>query len=90
MFPSPTISRDLIRKAIELREKGALADFADTRMKTCDREAALSHDDLWKGFMSLTLYHHTVVCVKGPWVKAVKPSPIPSIYGKKLITGRKS
>ena len=43
-----TIARDLIREAIELREDVALADFADTRMKTLDRKKALSHDDVWK------------------------------------------
>ena len=43
-----TIARDLIREAIELREDVALADFADTRMKTLDRKKALSHADVWK------------------------------------------
>jgi predicted DNA-binding protein len=43
-----TIARDLIREAIELREDVALADFADTRMKTFNRKKALSHDDVWK------------------------------------------
>ena len=43
-----TVARDLIREAIELREDVALADFADTRMKTLDRKKALSHDDVWK------------------------------------------
>ncbi len=43
-----TIARDLIREAIELREDVALADLADTRMKTFDRKKALSHDDVWK------------------------------------------
>jgi len=43
-----TIARDLIREAIELREDVALAAFADTRMKSFDRKAALSHEDAWK------------------------------------------
>ncbi len=43
-----TIARDLIREAIDLREDVALAAFADTRMKTFDRKAALSHKDVWK------------------------------------------
>ena len=43
-----TIARDLIREAIELREDVALADLADTRMKTLNRKKALSHDDVWK------------------------------------------
>ena len=43
-----TIARDLILEAIELREDVALAAFADTRMKTFDRNAALSHEDVWK------------------------------------------
>jgi hypothetical protein len=43
-----TIARDLIREAIELREDVALADFADTRMKTLNRKKALSHDNVWK------------------------------------------
>ena len=43
-----TIARDLIREAIELREDVALAAFADTRMKTFDRKAVLSHEDVWE------------------------------------------
>ena len=43
-----TIARDLIREAIELREDVALADLADTRMKTFDRKKSLSHKDVWK------------------------------------------
>jgi len=43
-----TVARDLIREAIELREDVALADFADTRMKTLDKKKALSHADVWK------------------------------------------
>jgi predicted DNA-binding protein len=43
-----TIARDLIREAIDLREDVALASVADTRMKTFDRKAALSHEDVWK------------------------------------------
>ncbi len=43
-----TIARDLIREAIDLREDAALADFAETRMKTFDRKAALSHEDVWE------------------------------------------
>jgi predicted DNA-binding protein len=43
-----TIARDLIREAIDLREDAALADLAETRMKTFDRKAALSHEDVWE------------------------------------------
>ena len=43
-----TIARDLIREAIDLREDVALADFAETRTKTFDRKAALSHEDVWE------------------------------------------
>ena len=43
-----TIARDLIREAVELREDVALADFADTRMKTFDKKTTLSHEDVWK------------------------------------------
>jgi len=43
-----TLARDLIREAIELREDVSLAAFADTRMKTFHRKAALSHEDTWK------------------------------------------
>ncbi|MCE5265577.1 MAG: antitoxin, RHH family protein [Deltaproteobacteria bacterium] len=43
-----TLARDLIREAIELREDVALADVAETRMRTFDRKTALSHEDVWK------------------------------------------
>jgi predicted DNA-binding protein len=43
-----TIARDLIREAIDLREDVSLAAFADTRMKSFDRKAALSNEDVWK------------------------------------------
>ncbi|MDZ4164032.1 MAG: hypothetical protein U1C55_02790 [Smithellaceae bacterium] len=43
-----TLARDLIREAIELREDVLLATFADARMKTFDRQTALSHDKAWK------------------------------------------
>ena len=43
-----TIARDLIREAINLREDVALAAFADARMKSFDRKAALSNKDVWK------------------------------------------
>ncbi|MFA5182416.1 MAG: hypothetical protein WC405_13935 [Syntrophales bacterium] len=43
-----TIARNLIREAIDLREDVALASFADTRMKTFDRNVALSHEDVWE------------------------------------------
>jgi hypothetical protein len=42
------LARDLIREAIDLREDVALADFADTRIKTFDRKVALSHKDVWE------------------------------------------
>ncbi len=43
-----TVARDLIREAIELREDVTLASFADARMKTFHRKAALSHEDVWE------------------------------------------
>lgn len=43
-----TLARDLIREAIELREDVALADVAETRMRTFARKTALSHEDVWK------------------------------------------
>ena len=43
-----TLARDLIREAIDLREDVALAAFADKRMKTFNRKAALAHKDVWK------------------------------------------
>jgi predicted DNA-binding protein len=43
-----TIARNLIREAIDLREDVALATFADTRLKSFDRKAALSNEDVWK------------------------------------------
>lgn len=43
-----TLARDLIREAIDLREDVALADFADTRMKTFDRKVTLSHEYVWE------------------------------------------
>jgi len=43
-----TIARDLIREAIELREDVALAALADARMKSLDRKAVLSNEDVWK------------------------------------------
>jgi hypothetical protein len=42
------IARDLILEAIELREEVALATLADKRMKSFDRKASLSHEDVWK------------------------------------------
>ncbi len=42
-----TITRDLIREAIDLREDVVLAPLADTRVKTLDRKAALTHKDVW-------------------------------------------
>lgn len=42
------IARDLILEAIELREDVALATLADKRVKTFNRKASLSHDDVWK------------------------------------------
>lgn len=42
------MSRDQIREAADLREDVSLASFADTRMKTSDRKAALSHEDTWE------------------------------------------
>jgi predicted DNA-binding protein len=43
-----TLARDLIREAIDLREDVALAAIADTRMKTFNKKAALSHEDVWE------------------------------------------
>jgi hypothetical protein len=42
------IARDLILEAICLHEDVALSAYADSRMTTFDREAALSHEDVWK------------------------------------------
>jgi len=42
------VARDLILEAIELREDVALATFADKRMKTFNKKASLSHNDVWK------------------------------------------
>jgi hypothetical protein len=42
------LARDLIREALELREDGALAAFADERMKTFDIKKTLSHEDVWE------------------------------------------
>lgn len=42
-----TLARDLIREALELREDMAIAHFAETRMKTFERNSALSHDETW-------------------------------------------
>jgi hypothetical protein len=42
------LARDLIREAVILREDAALADFADKRMRTFDKNAALSHQETWK------------------------------------------
>ena len=39
---------DPIWEAIDLRENVALAAFADTRMKTFERKAVLSHEDAWE------------------------------------------
>jgi predicted DNA-binding protein len=43
-----TLTRDLIREAVNLREDVALAAFADARMNTFDKKAALSHEDVWE------------------------------------------
>jgi hypothetical protein len=43
-----TVARDLIREAIDLREDVALATLADTRVKTFDKEKALTHKDVWE------------------------------------------
>lgn len=42
------LARDLIREAITLREDAALVDFADKRMRTFDKSAALSHQETWE------------------------------------------
>ncbi len=41
------VVRDLIKEALELKEDAALAAFANERMKSFDREKALSHDEAW-------------------------------------------
>lgn len=43
-----TITRKLIREAIDLREDVALAALADTRIKTFDKNKALTHKDAWE------------------------------------------
>ena len=42
------ITRDLIKEALEVNEDAFLADFAEEREKTLDREETLSHEELWK------------------------------------------
>jgi hypothetical protein len=43
-----TVARDLIREAIDLREDVALAELADTRIKTFDKKKVLKHEDVWE------------------------------------------
>lgn len=42
-----TLARDLIREALEIREDVALGDFAEIRIKTFNRDSALSHEETW-------------------------------------------
>jgi len=42
------IIRDLIKEALEVNEDAFLADFAEEREKTLDREETLSHEEVWK------------------------------------------
>jgi hypothetical protein len=58
-----TITRDLIREAIDLREDVALAAFAATRMKSFDGNAALSHEEVWES-MPFTLHCHSAVRIE--------------------------
>ncbi len=41
------ITRDLIKEAIEINEDAFLADFAEERAKTLNKENTLSHDEIW-------------------------------------------
>ena len=43
----PTLMRDLVKEALELREDRALADFASERENSFERRKALSHDEVW-------------------------------------------
>ena len=41
------ITRDLIKEALEINEDAFLADFAEERERTMDKENTLSHDEVW-------------------------------------------
>jgi len=43
-----TLTRDLIREALELREDAALASFAEERERSLKKSKMLSHKQVWK------------------------------------------
>jgi predicted DNA-binding ribbon-helix-helix protein len=42
------LMRDLVKDALDLREDLALANFAEEREGTFDRQQALNHDEVWE------------------------------------------
>jgi predicted DNA-binding ribbon-helix-helix protein len=42
------LMRDLAKEALELREDQALAEFAEQRENSFDRDAALTHEAVWQ------------------------------------------
>jgi transcriptional antiterminator Rof (Rho-off) len=41
-------ARDLLREALELHEDVGLARIGEERERTFDRDAALTHEDVWR------------------------------------------
>lgn len=41
-------TRELIKEALEINEDILLADFAEEREKTFEKQKSLSHDEVWK------------------------------------------
>ncbi len=41
-------TRDLIKEALEINEDILLANFAEEREKTFEKQKSLSHDEVWK------------------------------------------
>lgn len=42
------VTRDLIKEALEIYEDVYLADFAEEREKTFDKDRSLSHEEVWE------------------------------------------
>ncbi|KPJ84640.1 MAG: hypothetical protein AMS17_15965 [Spirochaetes bacterium DG_61] len=42
------VTRDLIKEALEIYEDVFLADFAEEREKTFDKDMSLSHEEVWE------------------------------------------
>ncbi len=42
------VTRDLIKEALEIYEDVYLADFAEEREKTFDKDRSISHEEVWK------------------------------------------